>query len=76
MTDLRASSPPNNFPCFIKRTYWSIAAEAFEDERASFFRAKVTTCFHFGLFESELVYIVFGSSAAARKITGSAILIS
>jgi hypothetical protein len=45
--DLRASSPPNKPPCLLKIVYWSIAAEAFEDELASFLKANVTACLYY-----------------------------
>ena len=65
--DFRASAPPNNPPCFEKKVNWSIAAEAFEDEPASFLMANVTACLDFGFLASLEVYSALGSSAAANK---------
>jgi len=52
-----------------------IAAEAFEDELASFLMSNVTECLDFGFLTSLEVYSALGSSAAARKKIKSAILI-
>ena len=65
--DFQASAPPNNPPCFEKKVNWSIAAEAFEDEPASFLMANVTACLDFGFLASLEVYNALGSSAAANK---------
>ena len=67
IADFWASAPPNNTPYFEKKVNWSIAAEAFEDELASFLMANVTACLDFGFLASLEVYSALGSSAAANK---------